>query len=318
MSKMELLMLCPANVATGGTESIHRACNELNKQEGIHASILYRRVTDQCPQPKEYAEYEDDYLTELPKNFTGAVIFPEIWADMAILPEYDKCVKAINWAGVDVYKWNTRPDKRYQFLKTNCIHLVHSDYARNYMKELGVADKDVFSFSGNLNAVFYQEHEEFERSNTVLYNPVKRTDFDWKVIEKAKEQDIKFKAIENMTREQVLDTMLHSKLYIDFGVFSGRERIPREAVMCGCCILTSDSGAAGYYKDVPIPEDYKFDNQSPHIQEAVNMIKAILINYEGHKKSFDYFRTSLRQDMKNFGSECEVVAKELLRRYDEI
>ena len=312
-------MLCPANVATGGTESIHRACNEMNKRRGIKAKIFYKRVTDKCPQPTEYAEYDCDYVTELPEGFTGAVVFPEIWADQCIEPEYDKCVKAINWAGVDVYSWNVPKDKRFQFMQAkNVIHLAHSAYAVDYLNGLGIPETDIFRFSGNLNQSFFKLYDEVERTDIVLYNPVKRTEFDNRVISLAKAQGIILKPIEKMTREQVIETMHQSKLYIDFGLFSGRERLPREAALCGCCVLTSRSGAAGYYKDVPIPDLYKFDIHSTDPQVVINMIKIILANYKDHYHEFDYYRKSLRQDMKNFPEECKAVAKEMIRRYNEI
>lgn len=36
------------------------------------------------------------------------------------------------------------------------------------------------------------------------------------------------------------------------------DRLPREATLAGCIVLTNREGAANYDKDVPLPSDFKF------------------------------------------------------------
>jgi len=43
------------------------------------------------------------------------------------------------------------------------------------------------------------------------------------------------------------------KLYVDFGKHPGKDRMPREAAVHGCCIITGRRGAAGNPFDIPIP-----------------------------------------------------------------
>ena len=49
-----------------------------------------------------------------------------------------------------------------------------------------------------------------------------------------------------MTPEQVVDLMSESKVYIDFGNHPGKDRIPREAVINGCCVITGVRGSARF------------------------------------------------------------------------
>lgn len=53
--------------------------------------------------------------------------------------------------------------------------------------------------------------------------------------------------------------MSKSKVYIDFGNHPGKDRIPREAAISGCIVITGKRGAAAFAEDVCIPETYKFD-----------------------------------------------------------
>lgn len=305
---MEVLVLCPANVVTGGPESLHQIACEMNKMDGIHARMWYRDTGHGLAQAKEYEIYGVDYVLAMPNNYRGAIIFPEIWANEVINPKYDGCIKIINWAGVDVYYWNN--DVRFQglFLQSrDAIHSCHSVYAMNHLSKLGVEQERIFKVSDVLNTDFFKTYEEVPRNNVVLYNPVivKLTDFQKAVMNKAREEGIVFKPIEKMTRAEVIDTMHQAKLYIDFGVFSGRERLPREAVMCGCCIITSNSGAAGCYEDMKIPDTYKFDISSNDVVSVVQRIKYVLQNYNACMSEFDTFRQSIKADHDSLHECCE-------------
>ena len=46
--------------------------------------------------------------------------------------------------------------------------------------------------------------------------------------------------------------------YIDFGPHPGMDRLPREAALAGCIVITNREGAAAHDEDVPLPPEYKF------------------------------------------------------------
>lgn len=299
---MDIIHLCPSNLATGGTEGIHNLVHQLNIS-GANAKILYVGGDLSHPQPQEYKHYNCEYLVSFPKNFKGVVIFPEVWGNSVILEEYKNCATAINWQGVDVYDWHTPESERGAFLKNkNTVHIANSEYAVHHLHDLGV--KNIVKISDCLNKAFYEVTEtDVLRENTILYNPVsvKLTDFQKKVMVKCSDRGIKLKQLARYTRDELITLFCKSKLYIDFGVFSGRERLPREAVMCGCCILTSKLGTAGFYEDNSIPDSYKIDD----VDTAMSMINHILQNYEQCKPDFDAYREALRRDKDNYPKEVE-------------
>ena len=305
---MQILHYCPAKLATGGTEGIHNLVHYLNKA-GADAKILYEGTDLQNPQPTEYAKYECEYVTEYPKGFSGLVIFPEVWGNRVAESKYQHCMTAINWQGVDVYNWHTPISKRGWFMyNKSTIHIAASEYAMDYLEKLGLRP---IKISDCLNDAYFQDFtEEYERENIVLYNPtsVKLTKFQIAVMEKCKPYGVKFQPLKGYTQSELIDLFRHRKLYIDFGVFSGRERLPREAVMCGCTILTSNKGTAGYYKDNSILEKYKCDNED----YAVQMILYLLEHYEQCRHDFDEYRRLLKADKLAYPDEVKELYHEIL------
>lgn len=309
---MKILHLCPASLATGGTEGIHNLVSHLNAC-GADAKILYVGKDLKHPQPTEYAKYNCEYITEFPHHFDGVVIFPEVWGNAVIKPEYKNCLTSIHWQGVDVYDWHTPKHERGLYLQSkSTVHIVASEYARVTLQSRGLTPVKI---SDCLNDDYFENFGvEYERTNTVLYNPVrvKMTRFQEAVMARSTtELGIKFKPIQGYTRSELIDLFRHSKLYIDFGVFSGRERLPREAVMCGCCILTSTQGTAGYYLDNPIPDKYKLED----IDEAIKAVEHVLENYEACRIDFEFYREALKQDKKNYLKEVEDLYNVIFNSY---
>lgn len=304
---MEILHVCPANCATGGPECIHEFVSELNKIDGVHARIWYWDIKSNPPQPEEYASYGCDYVTEIPPDYNGVLIVPEIWANRIM--DYPNCIRCIYWLGLDAYAgWHKI--NQGAFLKDpGIIHIAQSDYAYDLLRRLKV--KHLVKCTDILNDDFYESYKEEERSNAVLYNPVKATPFMWQLMDACK--DIEFRPIQNMTRSEVIDAMRHAKLYLDFGEFPGRERIPREAALCGCCLITSKIGAAAY--DGDFKHEYKFDSKPSHIWAIQNRIRYVLDNYEECKKDFDLFRLLLKEDRNNLSRSVRGVVDEIQHCY---
>lgn len=286
---MRILVVCPANCATGGPEAIHWLVSGLNKIEGVDARIWYWGSNNNQPTPKEYKVYCCEYVTELPEGYDGTIIYPEIWANHAL--DHPECTNAVWWLGLDAYAGWTPAEGRGAFLVNDeIIHIVQSEYARDLLKQLGV--KHIVKCTDIVNADFYADYTEEERSDVVLYNPAKATPFMHRLMAECTE--IEFKPITGMTREQVIDTMRHAKLYVDFGEFPGRERMPREAALCGCCLVTSKIGAAAYNEDFAY--NYKFESKDSHIWAIEHKIRYILKNYAECRKDFDEFRKLLKSD----------------------
>lgn len=281
---MKLLAACPAGAVTGGPEALHEFVHNMNKLDGVDALVWYWGALNPNPTPDEYRHYGCNYVTDLID--CDAIVFPEIYADHAL--DYPNHTRAIWWLGVDAYAaWTDEPGA---FLKDDkIIHIAQSEYAYTFLRTLGV--KRLHKLTDRVNADFHADYIETEREDVVLYNPVKATPFMDEIMTAC--PDITFKPIQNMTRAEVIETMRRSKLYIDFGTFPGRERMPREAVLCGCCLITGKIGAAGYVND--FAHDYKFESKDSHIWAIRRKIHEALDNYDECRHDFDLFRELLQE-----------------------
>lgn len=108
-----------------------------------------------------------------------------------------------------------------------------------------------------------------------------------------------------MTRKEVVELLSSSKVYIDFGFHPGKDRIPREAVLLGNCILTSRKGSANNLMDIPIASDYKFKDKNENIKTIISMLHYIFDNYEIEKKNFLSYRNEIIQQESVFEKEID-------------
>lgn len=305
---MEILVICPANCTTGGPEALHEFVSELNRVKGVHARIWYWDIRSFPPMPEEYRSYGCEYVTELPEGFNGVLVTPEIWANRIM--EFKNCIRAIYWLGIDAYAgWHSEAERGAFLQDGEIIHIAQSEYAYDFLRKLKI--RRLVKVVDALNADFYEEYEEKPRGNTVLYNPAKATPFMNMLMSQCR--DIEFRPIRGMTRAEVIEAMRSSKLYIDFGEFPGRERIPREAVLCGCCIITGKTGSADYLDD--FRHFYKFDSKPSHIWAIVNRMHYVLDNYDECRGDFDRFRKDLAEDINRMQWQAEVFVHEIQRYY---
>lgn len=113
-----------------------------------------------------------------------------------------------------------------------------------------------------------------------------------------------------MTRAQVKETMRAAKLYVDFGYHPGKDRMPREAAMCGCCIITGKLGAAGFKEDLAIDETkYKFNQKNSDIPKIIQTIHYTLDNYNSVVSDFTGYREKISREKNEFEQDTLKILK---------
>mgnify|MGYP001626387956 FL=1 len=159
--------------------------------------------------------------------------------------------------------------------------------------------KPIYYLSDYLNPNFLSNKAELSKKvNIVVFNPKKGISFTKKIISSA--TDIEFVPLANMTREQVIETLQKAKVYIDFGNHPGKDRIPREAAILGCCVITGKRGSAAFFEDVPIPDEYKFEDKEENIPKIIEKIKDCFDNFEKRYQDFDYYRQVIKNEPIKF------------------
>jgi len=332
----KIYVVAPANAATGGPELLHQLVYHLRNDLNLNAFMYY--LPDNHPNPvhPEYKMYNNPYVREVEDNKNNIIIVPEIAGGIEILPKFSNIRKAIWWLSVDnfltsymlaykndflisktltkiynkILKNGIKPNDKlknknfkqsniYKTINSVDYHLVQSFYAFNFVKYLDIPDEKIYYLSDYLNKSFLKTETDLsKKENFVVYNPTKGFEFTEKIILSA--NDIEFIPLINMSREKVIKTLQKAKVYIDFGNHPGKDRIPREAAISGCCVITGKKGSAKYFEDVPIPDEYKFEDREENISKIIDKIKDCFENFEERYEDFDYYRNIIKNEPEKF------------------
>ena len=301
-----IYIVSPPKFATGGVELLHQLGRNL-ENSGLTVFMYYYPGTSGDPVHPNYKEYglnRTGHIEDEPGNW---IIVPEIMTQL--LHRFRYLHKAIWWLSVDNHFWhlplplNVVNYAIYRFtgrqryigfdnrLLKIPLHLVQSSYAYEFISNKG--SKEVQFLTDYLHSTFLKEagqnHTKFQR---VAYNPNKGKAFTRRLVRSM--PDVEFVALRGMSREKMVETLKGCMLYIDFGNHPGKDRIPREAAILGCCLLVSRHGSAGYMDDMPISEKYKLPMNRKVVAEA---IRNTLNNYHMLLPEFnDYVQCILKQE----------------------
>jgi hypothetical protein len=302
--------------ATGGTELLHQLAYKLNKM-GQPAYMVYSKpVKGSSVEKRFFIKYEVKVAESVEDNPRNLLVMPE--NILKYLPSYKHIQKAAWWLSVDNYSGarkgkcslfryllRTALDKYLSLYDKQWEHYVQSEYARLYVvNERHITQTSVYNLSDYLNSEFIEKNKNIEFSNrldNILYNPKKGIEVTRQIIQMLPQYN--WVPIQGMTPDQICNLMRSSKLYIDFGNHPGKDRMPREAAICGCCIITGKRGAAANDVDIKIPSQYKISDSD--ISLIADRIKYVLKNYEDLTSDFDSYRDKIRHEEAVFDAEIK-------------
>lgn len=309
MNDIKFYNVCPAGIESGGPELAHQMCNTLVRL-GHKARMYYNQSNKSGPCDVSASTRYLKYNTEHAKNMSevedgsSVVVFNEAATDW--IPIVNNCHKVLWWMSVDNYISNTRENNLDIIRNQIELHLVQSAYAYHYVTEkVGISKDKVMYVSDYIGDIYRLKLPEIQRQNIVLYNPKKGLDALRPLIEKT--GWVKWIPLIGLSEEDMTAYMHISKAYIDFGNHPGKDRIPREAAMCGCCVITNKRGSAAYYEDVPIPDRYKFEAED-NIDSIQESIRYICDNFYDAQNDFEEYRRKISQEKETFYDEVKKFA----------
>ena len=171
-----------------------------------------------------------------------------------------------------------------------CTHLCQSHYAMAYLARNGISGLPLFDYTSP-DYVAQAANPALggqARDARVLYPARGRAFGEWlKLIA----PDIECLELQGFSPAEMTQLFLTSRLYVDFGHHPGKDRMPREAAVLGCCVITGQRGAAENSFDIPIPAAYKFDDaQAMREVDLLLTIRNVLKDYEHRTADFGVYR----------------------------
>jgi hypothetical protein len=317
MNYKKILVVSPSNLITGGPEALHNLVHELRKLN-LPAHICYYPYEHNHLIPAEYQKF--DVAPVLYDDSPGnLIIFPEtfthqlskvLWASTAIwwlsLDNFLVRNQRVNDTKIRSYfrylrlaLKGSRPLWGVSSLKKS-FHYSQSRYVEKYLSRKGIHSQPLFE---PINDVFLRDDffisSDFEREPCILYNPAKGLNYTKMLINAC--SGYKFIPLKGLTRDELRNRMIKSKVYIDFGHHPGRDRMPREAAMLGMVVITSTKGSAGIFDDVPLPEKFKLDVDSKDfVCKFKSLLSQIEKDFKGTSAELDLYRNHLRSEPEIF------------------
>jgi hypothetical protein len=117
---------------------------------------------------------------------------------------------------------------------------------------------------------------------------------------------------ERISPEEVRELLQQAKIYMDFGPHPGMDRLPREAALAGCAVVTNRAGAAGFEEDVPLPGKYKlkeFDVDAIH-----RLLVDLKENFEERTGDYDEYRSWIQSQPERMELCVDKLLDELVTR----
>ena len=311
----KIYIIAPRDLFTGGPLSLHQLGSALqNLNYDVRMFYVGNETNPLHPELKKFNLPITEDLEDSEENIW---IFPETLFLYMKMPMKSRII--IWWMSVDFHFYRLH-DRLFYFLQDQAFekypspmlnlfrlyeydHLYQGEYARRVLTLNQVPpEKILHELRGYLAKAFYDNESKIKldsKKDQIVYNPKKGFEFTQKIIESA--PDLTFIPIQNMTPDQVQNLLSRSKVYIDFGNHPGRERIPREATMSHCVVITGRRGSANNPIDVPIDNDFKFEDDPKNIPRIISKIRYVFENFQTeHDRQNSYREVILHERDKFF------------------
>jgi hypothetical protein len=322
---MDYIAVCLHNHVSGGPEALHQFMAALRAQ-GRSASMVYLPLDPANRCHPRYEHYGVPVRHELVDREDQLIVVPETMTQMVL--EYRRARLLIWWLSVDNY-FKTVPTGRWRWFKNRVrglwggqrfyslqksprlLHAYQSEYAREFLAGRGIHEALPLTDYIPAASEAPGAASESGRRDVCLYNPLKGAEFTARLIAHCQGLGlgIEFLALKGFNEAQMKEHFATAKAYIDFGEHPGRDRIPREAALGGCVVVTGRLGSAANTVDVPLPDDYKVDQSRPDALAHIAALLADLMQRHGsHAAAQQAYVQQIRGQRELFQAEAAALA----------
>lgn len=305
----KILVVCPSNMTTGGPEALHQLVSHM-RDMNLPAYIVYTPFENSAQTPSVYQKYNVE-ITKFEDKKNYFIIFPEIYPNLATKVKYARA--SLWWLSLDNFllrKNTSRIRDTYHYLRAvilgkrpifgakslrQIVHFSQTHHSSQYLEKCGIQPIPLID---SINEYFLNDNYKLhlnDKKNIILYNPTKGKKISARLIKTFPQYQ--FIPLKGYKPEELAKLFYSAKLYMEFGQHPGRDRMPREAAMHGCCVITHTLGSAGNDIDVPIPKKYKINSSSPTFIDSFHQLaKEVFQDFEKCSNEFESYRQYLKNE----------------------
>jgi hypothetical protein len=203
---------------------------------------------------------------EVEDSAENLLIIPEIISLVKIRESFPHIRVAVAWLSC----MHGIPRQDEYFAEPLAIHLFQSFWSKKHVLAAGPGPLITHDLDDYIpDEYMMQSWTPEQKENLVAYNPAK----DNVTPGICTELGIGAVPICGMDAMGVMNALKKCKVYVDLGTHPGRDRIPREAALMGCVVVTNLSGTAAFHEDVMV------DTRSDSRDEQLEFIKMAVTDH---------------------------------------
>ncbi|TNM59453.1 hypothetical protein FHN55_20690 [Streptomyces sp. NP160] len=321
-------VLYPRGFRSGGPEALHQLVHTL-RGLGADASLVPEPGTEDVPRHPAYGHYDAPEAARVADVPGSVVIAPE--KALRQLARYRHAQTYCWWLSIDMatpwrehrrrhdlwspdgrlvepsLRWRAKAAARHAALHlrgdyrqlATVRHLAQSEYARAYLYARADVLATVVGDWTPLDGL--DDTDPPGGRSTVTYNPAKARE----AVEalRLRVPEVEFVALEGMTREQLVAELRRSLVYLDLGYHPGKDRMPREAALCGAVTVVARRGSGAFHADVPLPWEHKVSPEGDFVGNAARVLRRVLAAPAEARAMQDPYRAVIRDEERRFTRE---------------
>ena len=257
---------------TGGTEWLHQIAHGL-RQAGVEAGVVYVGTSETQP-PAAYAGYGEQPALGAIRPEDIAIV-PDPWPDLA-----EKLAAEGVQTGLSIGKVRSP----WRAVSQRILHIGCSVYAVNEARKY---TPRVAHLSDYVGTEFAGPSPPLtQRQNLVLYGP---RGAQWAEQLAMQFRGADFRQIDKPRLPRaadVADLMRSAKVFLEAGWLGGRDRLPREAALCGCIVVMRRTGSGAVFADAPLDDWCRpgtLDEAGRAVAQALNDSSTAWISQESYR-----------------------------------
>ena len=253
------------------------------------------------------AEYEIEHLkNDVILDKSTMIILPEGMCDF--LPFFNDASKMIAWLSINNMhgfdRSNTCRDliDKKSLRLLDCSHAAQAPWIQKVLSSWGAKS---FLLGDYINKSYFNASPVTSKENCIAYYPSKGRHLGEFFAQN--NPMYKYIRLQNLNSFGMLWALDTSKVYIDFGHFPGKDRIPREALLRGCIIFIHNQGCATDYESFPVDDYFRFSDTDVIDGTLEAKIRNALDNYEDLYAKQELILNSVKQEYFSFSKQVSQI-----------
>lgn len=330
-SSGQIFVVYPRGLRTGGPEALHQLVDML-RSLGRDAYLVAHPTTATAERVSQFSHYDAPEAASVVDSAENLVVTPEVFVDD--LFSIKNAERICWWLSIDnsptfmirslrqrvrsnasdpfllqASRWvrsGRMPIDILRFKRSSIHHAVQSSYAWSFLfSRLGVVPSLLSDYT-TLGDSDPSDGSVSRNNRLVAFNPTKGGDIV-EDIRRAAGPDLEWRPLQKMSRNEVIRTLHESGFYLDLGYHPGKDRMPREAAMCGALTVVGRRGSGAFFSDVPIPWEHKVTPGRDEVADAVSLLKRVSAALPEEVVKQDHYRRVIGREKEQFRREVEDV-----------